>query len=324
MTDESREEEGIPELKSVLVNFTPEQLAFVQGKARELVSRDATVNQVATVLIAARRVYSLARLRLHQILTEQEGHKWEDGIEECLVQAMANEADKEFTVEDLVGRVNGSVTPFVIEELHMAQEAARTKALMADQEQEQARLARKIPLTLINSGVTEVERGQVHIFCGPREHMPMIDGVWAPVVMANKTDELPYYVLRLLERPQSELVDREELLTRVVGAAGVNKWMNRFTGTQKTKTTLTDLASKSMCKPKIDLLVVQDGHSLRTEGPSWREKGMNTLDGLKHLYRWAKEAKAVVLCYVPYEADEQEEQARFIEKAQEHYEIYVL
>lgn len=111
---------------SVLKDFTDDKLTQVTRRAALLLSQDDTVNKICSTLIVSRQLYAMARLALQRSMQE-EGYEWKDGIEELLIKAMADRANKPYTRAAVLRDLTNIALPLVQSEIKLEQKAERKK-----------------------------------------------------------------------------------------------------------------------------------------------------------------------------------------------------
>lgn len=114
----------------VLQEFSDEALDVAKSAAYKLVSEDIDINRVASVMIASRQLYALARLALTRRLTA-EGHSWADGVEEVIIRSMSSAANAPFRRTDTLRALESSVKAFMSDEIATELEETRVAELQA-------------------------------------------------------------------------------------------------------------------------------------------------------------------------------------------------
>lgn len=151
--------------ESVLKFYTDEQLQAVQERAAVLMRTDPDLNKICSVLIASRQLYALARYALHREM-ETEGIKWEDGVEEFLIKAMADRATKPFSRTETYKILASTVKKFMTGEINLESEAERTQELITTQRDFDLRSKR-----VVTGPGWWLQSGEMYIVIGTEEQI---------------------------------------------------------------------------------------------------------------------------------------------------------
>lgn len=303
MSDRIDNVTGFP---SVLKDLTDDKLESIKRKAAAIVQQDVDINAICSTLIASRQLYALARFALHRDLTA-EGHVWEDGIEECLIKAMATKADLPFTRAQVLQALELPVRKFMFDEIQLESEQEKTERLMTESAISSAKDAKKvvIPGYLLTTGDTLLVVGKAAdvakrlqlILEAPENHWAnqeddelatsqglndCVRVVWTTKLMPEVT-----YPTLMLEFP-----------------VGVQKW----TSVANSRAGLEKLFQSQLSKTignRCDLLIVEDialayntSFTLDTvHCPT------NVCGGIKAIRRLVQEAKGVLVAGVIAEGD---------------------
>jgi len=196
---EEKQEDGD---HSVLTELTPDQFDAIKEKAVRLVTQDQTLRRIFTVMVTARRIYSLGRLALNRELLK-EGYNWSDGVEEFLIQAGLAESANPFSRADVITYVRDVMAEFLLDELNIEAEQLRWTSLVNKQQRDKARLESVIQFG--PEAAYTIKRGDSLILVGTAEALAvevsrrlayLRDEGWpvAPIDEAVCPDFVPFHV----------------------------------------------------------------------------------------------------------------------------------
>jgi hypothetical protein len=301
MTDKIEQVEGY---ESVLRDFADTALDRVRTKAAALVQQDTDVNAICSVLIASRQLYALARFALHRELTS-EGVEWSDGIEEFLIKAMSDRADRPFARTAVLGALEGSVRKFMVDELEKEVEAERTEEMLTSQQVDSARA---------NKFVTE----PVHGFCYKPGEVVLVVGSAESV--EDYITDIRNTAVNLCDDPEIETFAQENgfstctkvnLLDKALPAditrktglvqlnVGVNKWLNVTNSRTSMEAFLAHLMLSTYGN-RCDLLTIDNlqlthNSLFANETDIYAYSWPNLSAAVKLLRRWAEDNRTVIL-----------------------------
>ena len=129
---------------------------------KDLVSNDQMINMTASVLMISQRMYALARLALQKELAK-EGYKWEDGVEEFIMQAMKAQSVKPFNRKQVLDGITQTCLPFLTEDVSKELEDQKYEELKKINDNE------PIDLDGVLLRLPKLLRGNVAIYYGTKD-----------------------------------------------------------------------------------------------------------------------------------------------------------
>jgi hypothetical protein len=305
--------------------LSPEEQEELLQKARELIATDEKVNLLATVMIYAPRIYQLARGAFRQVCEEQ-GHKWEDGMEEMILQATQHAAQTApYSRQDVMRIMSTAMIKFISEECET--EAKQVQEQQRVEQEAAVKELKETPVPYPALGtLLDAHRGDVIVFVGESHKVEeALDEVMGDF-MESFNEKNPLDIIRVLhlaaETKNSVALPRKEHNTKRILHLGVNQWVAMANKGDGISQTLLPFY-RWFTQGRADAIVVSDGYQLFTGGLGGAHPLFSARDGIKRLRNFAREVSAIGFVGLAYDSDDREEFMEYVYKLlSEHYIVH--
>lgn len=292
------------------VEFSPEEREAAKAEATRLIASDPEVNLTCMVLMAARQLYSMARVILQRRLGEVTASA---ATEEILVQAMANKAEAEFTDEELRNKYTSLVPLFFQKEMARNEVQAREAEIDDAKQADAQRRGTAIPLGFSALGVSELARSKSLLLAGhPKAVQYLLDRVILTAKSAEDTVGPKTVIAHILKTLYTHTdVTKANNRDKTYVKIGINQALGSGNSLKKFDQLLANWRRLTY-KNRVDLLVIDDVAQLYTAGVSGRGSGRNADSANRHVRKWADAAGCAVVAGVPL-TGETKADAEFVE-----------
>lgn len=300
-----------------LTDLSADQLKQAGEKAAALLSEDREVNMAAAAIITSLQLYSTARFALHRQLTAL-GHRWEDGLEACILEAMKAKGQQPFERGPLLEKVTTVITLFLQAEVAREREAAAKQTNFERQAAAAERLATPLalPATSLAPG-RPLERGKLYLIVGQGQTVQQYFTELLEALPAQETT-----ALHLADVRQPQILPTGRLFTRTL-PRGVWDNVGKQQGVLERR--LQEWASV-LYEQRCDLVLIDWLPALNTESLTLQTEPLYDLvrrawNGAQRLRKAAQHLDLAILGALPVDLRSSEEWERLESLLARHHQF---
>lgn len=313
--------------RGVLHAKSEEEMAAIQKQAQKYMAADGVLRRICNVMISSRQLYALARLALTREI-EREGHVWDDGVEEFLIEAMMQQALRPFSRAEVTVAVRDIVTEFLLDELNIEQETERSSALLRLQREESDRLSLAVPFGYADIAMF-VERGRSYTFIGSdidALQQRMLRRICNTLEAHKETEDKGEVILPEGKDPPSKkpLFPAAATVIHMLARTPENQgevdpfiahikpdvWHGLLNQRNRAERILDEIVA-NLYRQRVDLVVVEGLDQLIREDAQDPTSRLRRAEAAhRYLIRWCKEKKAALVTTMERSADMPAEEYR--------------
>lgn len=313
---ETREKAPNPESPPRL---TQEQQDRIASVTRELMEKDKVIQGAAVTLVAARQLYHCALAGLHRHLQEKEV-KESQLVEACLTKAMGDLAMREFRREDVLGKLQGVVLPFMAAELAAEKERERQEERAQEQAYEEGRRQQDLelpwPLYCPRPGDDSVRpltlaRDRGLVIAAPGDVLQFLLDQLSNKVQSSKYQSEGYKLTlcRLVDHDKpAQAFSKRDRASRTYFEIGTSQWV-KLLNSRRLVATVLNRWIRYARRNRIDMLMVDDLSKVSEKPHREIPRVSHLMSSFRMLKSWTSEAGSFLVMGLPMPSEDYDPEA---------------